>query len=239
MSVEPVIVFRNEHFIVVDKPAGWLSVPSRQGPEDARPCVGRHLEKSLGLRIFPVHRLDEPVSGLLLFALQAEAHRAANGWFERGEVSKCYEAFAEPRAASVASGNSLVAPPAHGTKILPLVQGVGECVQWTSSLAKGKKRAYLSDVVGKTSVTRALLVAETPRSTRWNLWPLTGRSHQLRFELFQHGCPILGDTLYGSPTPWSQGIALRVFHLDFQKCKGASALGLPSELRIAGLLTPA
>ncbi|MBS1983183.1 MAG: RNA pseudouridine synthase, partial [Bdellovibrionales bacterium] len=70
------IVFENPHFLAADKAPGWLSVPSRLGADDARPCVGRELEKTHG-RVWPVHRLDLEVSGLILFARNAEAHRAA------------------------------------------------------------------------------------------------------------------------------------------------------------------
>ena len=61
--------------VVVDKPAGWLSVPSHAGTADPRPVVGTRLQTQLGGRLWPVHRLDEDVSGLLLFARSAAAHR--------------------------------------------------------------------------------------------------------------------------------------------------------------------
>ena len=63
------IVFENPRFLVVDKPSGWLSVPGRQGEADPRPCLSREL-RARG-QVFPVHRLDEEVSGLILFARDA------------------------------------------------------------------------------------------------------------------------------------------------------------------------
>ena len=75
------IVFQNQHFCCVNKPAAWLSVYSRMGAMDPRPVVGKALEAQLACRVWPCHRLDEDVSGLLLFALNEKAHKAANHWF--------------------------------------------------------------------------------------------------------------------------------------------------------------
>lgn len=86
------ILFENPQFLVIDKPAGWLSVPGRQGEDDVRPCLGRELEKTHG-RIWPVHRLDLEVSGLILYARTAAAHREASMAFERHRVQKTYQAF--------------------------------------------------------------------------------------------------------------------------------------------------
>ncbi|MCA2961250.1 MAG: RNA pseudouridine synthase [Silvanigrellales bacterium] len=233
----PHIVFRNERFVLVDKPCDWLSVPSRLGSADARPCVGKWLETALGVRLFPVHRLDEPVSGLLLFALDAQSHRAANAWFEKGLVKKCYEAWTETRSVAVVADVT-----ARTGKEPPRLPDVGTKVQWRSRLAKGKKRAYANETQGKECVTEAILVessqAQSAPYSRWLLWPITGRSHQLRFELHRHGCPIFGDKLYGSAMPWALGIALRVFEIDFGNCNDASSFGLPSAFRTGGLERP-
>jgi tRNA pseudouridine32 synthase/23S rRNA pseudouridine746 synthase len=229
-SLEPAFILRSDRYVVMDKPCGWLSIPSRRGEDDARPCVGRWLEGAMGKRVFPVHRLDEPVSGLILFALDADAHRVANGWFEHGFVHKTYEAWSEvPRPGD--------APPAGFDAPLPLpVQG--QEVLWTSLLAKGKKRAYVEAKLGKKCLTMAKLVSAQGPYLRWELAPRTGRPHQLRFELFQRGSPIVGDALYGSRTPSDDGIALRAFRLDLRDCKEASALGLPQEVEVGGLPSP-
>ena len=230
MRDTPSVIFENARFLLVDKPEGWLSVPSRTGDADARACAGRWLERERGARLFPCHRLDEPVSGLLLFALDADAHRAANGWFEHGSVRKTYEALSEePRAGHVPVGFDAPLP-------LPLA---GREVTWESVLAKGKKRAFVNAAQGKRCVTRATLHSVDGGVLRWSLKPLTGRPHQLRFELYQRGSPILGDALYGAQKPWTQtGIALRVFELDFAECAGAVSLGLPAHVRVAGLDRP-
>lgn len=214
--------FANEHFVAVDKPADWLSVPSRLGEREQRPCLGTTLEAELGVRLWPVHRLDAEVTGLILFAKNAAAHRQASGWFEQRTVDKSYEAWTEG------------APPA----------ATGEAL-WRSCLLRGKKRAYESPH-GKPAETLARCLGQVPgadgqAALRWELKPLTGRAHQLRFELARHGHPILGDALYGATRPFrhgaGHGIALRCVRLDFARCQGAAALGLPAELTVPPLAT--
>ena len=84
------IVFENSSVIVVDKAAGVLTVPGRFGDTPDDPSLGRALEQQLGQRLWPVHRLDLEVSGLVLFARSAEAHRVANAAFEGRRVEKQY-----------------------------------------------------------------------------------------------------------------------------------------------------
>jgi tRNA pseudouridine32 synthase/23S rRNA pseudouridine746 synthase len=214
-------------FVAADKPPGWLSVPSRLGADDPRPCVGRVLEAQLGVRLWPVHRLDEEATGVLLFAKDAEAHRIVSGWFENRIVGKRYEAWTEKKEE---------AEPAKP----------GQDFLWRSTLARGKKRAYEAPH-GKRAETRARLVAnvadvakggDAPESQHlaWALDPVTGRSHQLRYELSHRGYPILGDKLYGATKDFpAGGIALRCVCVDFVAAPGADALGLPAQVVVPSL----
>ena len=203
------IVFENSRVVVVDKPAHWLSVPSRMGVADPRPCVGLVLQTQLGCRLWPTHRLDEEVTGLLVFAKDAAAHRVLNAAFAERQVHKTYLA--------TTSGP----PPADAS--------LGESHRWTSRMLRGKKRAYLHPQ-GSEAITLATLLAVEDGLLRWRLQPLTGRAHQLRVELARRGCPIVGDVLYGSAQPYAQGIALRAVALDFSASAAARALGLPGVL---------
>lgn len=206
-------VFDNPHFVAVDKPAGMLTVPSRLGAADARPCAGRELEVELGQRLWPVHRLDLEVSGLVLFAKDAEAHRAASAWFEGRDVHKRYQALTEPGAASPPGGD----------------------VTWRSRLLRGKKRAYASPH-GKEAETRARCRGRRGEWLLWELEPLTGRPHQLRVHLAAHGFVIAGDTLYGATRPWpGAGIALRAVQLELSSCAGREVFSLPVQLEVAEL----
>jgi tRNA pseudouridine32 synthase/23S rRNA pseudouridine746 synthase len=206
------IVYESPHFVAVDKPAGVLTVPGRMGRDDPRPCLGVELERTLG-RLWPVHRLDVEVSGLVLLARDPEAHRAASAWFEGRDVHKHYQALTEARGAAPSS----------------------EVLTWRSRLLRGKKRAYDSPH-GKEAITRARCVGKRDAWLAWELEPLTGRPHQLRVHLAGHGFPIAGDVLYGASAPWTAGgIALRAVLLDLEACPGREVFALPGTLGVSPL----
>lgn len=187
------ILFQNERLVVVEKPALMLSVPGRF-QTDERPILGRLLEEQTQRRIWPVHRLDYEVSGIMIFAFEPQAHKILNRAFEKHEVQKIYQAWAPVRPES----------PRQRT-------------EWKSRLLRGKKRSYESPH-GDPAVTFACCQEPRKEEAPWGSWelePKTGRSHQLRVEMAKHGSPIAGDQLYGSEVSWSQGIALRAVSLEF------------------------
>lgn len=202
------IVFQDSNFAAVEKEAGILSVPGRD-PKDTRPILGRLLEKELAIPIFPIHRLDAEVSGLVVYALNPDAHRAANVEFENRRVKKTYQAISFGGA--FADGD-------RGT--------------WKAKILRGKKRAYESPA-GKLAVTDFEVAGRREDGAiEWRLNPQTGRSHQLRWELYRHESPILGDALYGSDRPWKEGIALRSLELEFSTAF-ADLWKLPPRIGIA------
>jgi 23S rRNA-/tRNA-specific pseudouridylate synthase len=91
----PRIVFENDEYWVVDKPAGWLSVPARN-PTPADLVVNTWLSESGVREVFTVHRLDRFTSGIMLFAKTKVAHQQANEWFMNRTVKKIYEFLASP-----------------------------------------------------------------------------------------------------------------------------------------------
>jgi tRNA pseudouridine32 synthase/23S rRNA pseudouridine746 synthase len=200
------IVFQNEHAVIVDKPAQWLSIPGRT-KDDARPVLGKLLEQSLAKKVFPVHRLDAEVSGLILFALTPDFHSAASSLFENKTVQKTYQAITELRNFEL-----------------------NKTMTWTCKIFRGKKRSFEA-AHGKESITKATVVAMGKTHLEWRLQPVTGRSHQLRFELARHDAPIVGDSLYGSKLPWTEpGIALRSIQIDFPQ-DFASRWSLPATVK--------
>lgn len=202
MKIE--ILWQNEHAVLVDKPAEVLSVPART-KDDPRPVLGLILQEQLGQPIFPVHRLDFEVSGVMVFALTKVAHQKLNLGFEKKMIKKTYLALTET--------------PAETQKEFP----VGPQV-WKRKILRGKKRSYESPV-GEQAETRALVLDKT--QALWQLEPVTGKPHQLRLELYLQGFPILGDQLYNSKKPWSQkGIALRSHRIEFPESI-VSEFGLP------------
>lgn len=231
------IIWQNEHFIFVDKPAGMLSVPARFS-DDARPVLGKILEQVLNIQIFPIHRLDFEVSGSMLFAKTAQAHRAASQWFEQKKIQKTYLAIS---AFNIAK-NKILAPQdatlsnAEYCNIFLTQYPVNTLLTWNSLIVKGKKRTFEAPY-GKTAQTQATLLDYTQKKEYlfmfWKLSPLTGRSHQLRFELFKRNMPILGDDLYQATQPWiaPHSIALRSIMLNFSAVlPEAAQFGLPLEL---------
>lgn len=226
MSESLKIVFQNDFFALVDKPSGYLSVPSRFPDQDKRLVVGVELEKKLDRQIFPVHRLDCEVSGLLLFALTPEAHREANQIFEKHQVQKTYQALATKILATRSTDEKM--------KVRVVNPEIGEVFTWKTKVLRGKKRSYESPH-GKSSITEAEYRGVKDQRHCWSLKPITGRAHQLRFDLARHGFPILGDVLYGGEViKEEEMIFLRACHIQFSKKEFCQRFKMPEEFSIQG-----
>ena len=173
----PSILHLDAALVLVNKPAGLLSVPGR-GPAGADCAWARVLPLAGDAQV--VHRLDMATSGLLLFARGAAMQRALCLAFEARRVDKGYEALVHRGPDED-----------RGEIALPLA------ADWPR-----RPRQKVDLAQGKPSLTRwrALggIDGEAPCSYLL-LEPLTGRSHQLRVHLASIGHPILGDALYGSP----------------------------------------
>ncbi len=220
------IIFENEHFVICDKLSGVLSTPSRFEDQDERKCLGSVLQAALNKQIYPVHRLDFEVSGLVMFAKSPEAHRQANSWFEKRQVHKTYRALTTGQDFSHIPLNIK-----NARQKMALHPGIN--FNWEGRILRGKRRAFESPH-GKSSLTLVAYIGVEERGFhKWDLHPVTGRSHQLRFDLSRHGFPIVGDQLYGSKVDWkgTNSIALRAYEIDFEKTPGAEALGLPAKIR--------
>jgi len=207
------VVFENNDFIACDKPAGVLSVPDRHKSE--RPCLGLELQKLKNIQIFPVHRLDLEVSGLILFAKNSRGHRASQDWFSKKLLQKKYKALTLKQDFSHWPDNVKAARDRID------LQAGAEFV-WTMNILRGKRRSFESPH-GDPAETKAIYRGERGEYWEWDLYPITGRSHQLRLELSRHGFPIVGDELYGSKTSleaskWPFGpLALRAIEITFNE----------------------
>lgn len=173
------LVHVDDTLIVVDKPAGMLSVPGRgDGVTD-------NLTTRV-MRVWPdaliVHRLDQATSGLMLFARGLAMQRALSLGFEKRRMHKRYEA--------VVAGTL---PQAQGEVDMPMR------LDWPH-----RPRQVTDVFAGKPALTRWRAVEPVARddgpATRVRLEPVTGRSHQLRVHMAFIGHPILGDDLY-APLP--------------------------------------
>lgn len=221
------IIFQNEFFVICDKKSGVLSTPSRFEERDERYCLGTDLQKFLNQQIYPVHRLDYEVSGLVMYAKTQDAHRAANSWFENKKIKKVY------RALTAAQDFSHIPAQVQNSREKIELQP-DQKMEWKSRIFRGKKRSFESPQ-GKDSLTLAEYLGANPGGfLMWDLYPVTGRSHQLRFELSRHGFPIIGDRLYGSKVPWRENsIALRSYKIDFSGVPQRVQLALPNDITVA------
>lgn len=214
-------VFKNNNFVVCNKEALVLSVPARE-KSDLRDCLGLRLELELKTQIFPVHRLDYEVSGLIIYALNAKSHKASQDWFQSKLISKKYEATTGLQDFS------------HWPPSVKTDRSKIECKNaaefyWKTQILKGKKRSFESEN-GEWAETKAVMKNVGSEKIEWNLFPITGKSHQLRLELSRRGFPIVGDELYGSKLKYEKGIALKAVELDLSKVK--ERFGLPEIISI-------
>ncbi len=168
-------IFVDERIVVLDKPAGLLSVPGI-GPEK-QDCLARRVQAQRpDARI--VHRLDRATSGVIVMALDRDAHRQLSRQFEQRLVGKRYIA--------VVSGR----PEADGGEIdLPL----------RKDLDDEGPRHMVDHQRGRWALTRYRVLRADPDRSRLELSPVTGRSHQIRVHCKAVGHPILGDDLYAPP----------------------------------------
>lgn len=175
------LVYGDGHLLVVDKPAGLLSVPGRGA--DKQDCVAARVRREHPDALV-VHRLDMATSGLLLMARGPAMQRALGRAFERRRVAKRYVALIAGRLAPPAAGDG------WGCIDLPLA------ADWPN-----RPRQVVDAVHGRPSRTRwRVLGYDAARdATRVELEPVTGRSHQLRVHLLALGHPVLGDPLYAPP----------------------------------------
>lgn len=190
--MEPVLLHVDEALIVAEKPAGLLSVPGR-GP-DKQDCLSARVQRAFPDALI-VHRLDMDTSGLLCFARGIESQRRLSRAFEERTVGKRYVARVVGRLEG------------EGEIDLPL------CVDW-----ENRPKSKVDRVHGKPSRTRwrAAGYDAANDTSRVELEPVTGRSHQLRVHLEALGHPIVGDPLYAPFSPGARmylhATTLSLFH---------------------------
>lgn len=215
-------IFQNENFIVCDKAPQVLSVPARE-KDDLRPCLGIELQKELKMQVFPVHRLDYEVSGLIIYALNSKSHRQSQDWFLKKQIQKNYVAVTSPQNFAHWPEN------VRNDRCVLDLNSKSDFI-WKTQIERGKRRSFES-IRGEWAETKACVSLQNESSVVWDLFPVTGKPHQLRFELSRRGFPIWGDTLYGSKIAWKQpGIALKAYELDLGKI--ADRMGLPERMQI-------
>lgn len=192
------ILFEDPHILAVSKPPGLLT-QGKPGVPTLESAVRLYLPPDAYLGT--VHRLDRPVSGLILWAKTPKAARRLSQQFEARKTTKEYWAVAE-------SSSFSKAPEGTWEDWLTPHSDPSGVVHILPPESPGARRA-----VSRYRVETAI---NLPEATVWlRLWPQTGRTHQLRAQSAAQGLPILGDSPYGASRLFPQGIALHARTLAF------------------------
>ncbi|MBA3057377.1 MAG: RluA family pseudouridine synthase [Gammaproteobacteria bacterium] len=204
------VLYVDEALLVLDKPAGLLSVPGRgEGKQD---CLSARAQAQYPDAMV-VHRLDMATSGLMVMARGVAAQRTLSLAFASRSVSKRYVAVVDGQ----------LAPPTQPWGVIDLPIGL----DWPE-----RPRRIIDHQAGKPSLTRwrVLLNRHTDGATRVELQPVTGRSHQLRVHLLALGHAIVGDRLYGSPRvqAMAERMLLHACALEFDHPKSGKAMNFVS-----------
>ena len=181
------IIYKDEHILVINKLAGLSVLP--EGWEPDAPYLVKMLEAEYG-KIWIVHRLDKFTSGVIVFALTAEAHRALNIQFEKHETNKVYRAI------------TVGAPPwKERTTKFPLRVNVGHKHRTMVDNKKGVRAETIFKVLNwnQASSDELAFTEDVKGMALVEARPMTGRTHQIRVHAYALGYPLLGDALYSAP----------------------------------------
>ena len=190
-----IVLFQDDQLIAVDKPAGIPAQPDRTGDrsvfDDVKELVGVDRSASIG----GPHRLDRPVSGVMLFTQDAYALRVMNERFRDGAVRKIYLAMVEGR------------PPEEGRCDHRLMHSAGtrktRVIEEENEDARDASLSYRTIAVGD-------------RFSLLRVEPEGGAFHQIRSQLAAIGFPIKGDVKYGARRGEpDRSIALHASHMEF------------------------
>lgn len=194
------VVYEDNHLIAVNKTCSEIVQGDKTGDEPLSEKVKSYLKKNYSkpgnVFIGVTHRLDRPVSGLVLFAKTSKALSRINEMFRTGNLHKVYWAVVKNR------------PP----------EEEGELVHWlTRNEKQNKSRAHDREVPhSKKAVLRYRLLRHSENYYLLEITLLTGRHHQIRCQLAKINCPIKGDLKYGfARSNPDGGISLHARSLSF------------------------
>ena len=177
------VVYEDNHIIVVNKTASEIVQGDKTGDTPLSETVKEYIKtkynKPGNVFLGVTHRLDRPVSGLVVFAKTSKALSRLNDMFRLGEVKKTYWAIVKERPKELE----------------------GELTNWLLRNEKqNKSYAYLKEVPNsKKAILRYKLIGHSENYHLLEVDLQTGRHHQIRCQLAKMGCPIKGDLKYGSP----------------------------------------
>ena len=180
------ILYQDEHIVIINKPAGMLVHRSWLDKHETV-FVMQTLRDQIGQLVYPVHRLDRPTSGVLLFALTSQMARRLSEQFERHEVTKKY--LAVVRGAMTTGGRI----------DYPLKVRLDKIADKFADRDKPPEPA-ITDYQVLATTEQPFVSCTRFATSRYSLAlliPITGRKHQLRRHMKHIFHPIVGDTTYG------------------------------------------
>jgi len=183
------IIYEDNHLLTLNKPNGWLVQGDRTGDATLTDWGKAYLREKYGkvgeVFLHPVHRLDRPVSGLVLLARTSKALTRLTAAFRERRVEKVYWALV------------LSPPPARE----------GELQHYLlKDTARNRVRVVPPGTAGaQHGVLRYRWLRAVGPWHLLEVQPYTGRPHQIRVQLAAMGCPIVGDVKYGAPEPLPEG----------------------------------
>jgi 23S rRNA pseudouridine1911/1915/1917 synthase len=207
------VLYEDADVLIVDKPAGLLTVPTEAREKDTLWTRAIHyLQHRYGGRPYAgiVHRLDKETSGALVFARNRAALLALQERFRRHAIEREYVALVEGTL------------PARGTFDADLVRKPG----LRRSVARPGEE-------GKRAITRFETVERLPRASYVLVRPETGRTHQIRVHFAAAGHPILGDRVYGAESAGPRPVRRQLLHarrLGFSHPRTEEPLSVESPL---------
>lgn len=194
------ILYEDNHLIAINKRSGDIVQVDETGDEPLDEKVKKYIaakhNKPNGAFLGVVHRLDRPVSGVILFAKTSKALERMNAIFKNREVRKTYFAVVRNKPTRL-----------EGNLVHYLIKNP----------QKNVVAAYNKEVTGsQRSELDYKLIGEVGGFYLLQVNPLTGRSHQIRVQLSTMDCPIVGDNKYGYPRGSRKGsICLHARQLEF------------------------
>lgn len=194
------IMYEDNHILVVNKPTGIPTQDDESGDTSLFDKVKNYIritydkpgEVYLGL----VHRLDRPVSGIVLFAKTSKAAARLSEMIKNRNIEKTYLAIVENKPSQM--------------------RGEIKCFIWKDNATN---KSYCSEKPkkgGKEALLHYKVLSNINKDWLLEVKPVTGRSHQIRSQLSWIGCPIIGDSKYGSKIPLNdRSICLQAHKLSF------------------------
>jgi 23S rRNA pseudouridine1911/1915/1917 synthase len=185
------VLFEDHHLIAVNKPAGVMTqapagVPSLEA--DVKAYIKEKYAKPAGVYLGIPHRLDRPVSGVIVFCRNTKAAQRVAEQFQQHKVAKVYWAMVEGAVADDAG------------EWRDFVRKVGD---------EARAEIVPADAPGaKEAITAYRVLKREPDATLLELTPNTGRMHQLRVQAAARGYSVIGDALYGSTRPFGPAAEL-------------------------------